>query len=241
MVVDKGERRERRACGLLTNPPLLPPSGMEGAYSQAVPIDKIKAALDALLAGRTPPRGDLGATLRLLPAGVARRSYRLPADAVPKPTDGGTPQVISVASLLPGVDGAGGLQPGDIIVKVDGTTVGDDVMAVDRAAGARVGATVPVVVYRNGSRVDLAKVPVRNLDALKVKKFGEREGGGGGGGGEREGHKGEQTQTHTHSRFLSLPTTTSSLRRWHLPRPVRRSPLLPAIRRHVGRRADDGG
>lgn len=148
---------------------------MEGAYSQAVPIDKVKAALDALLAGRTPQRGDLGAGLRLLPAGVARRSYGLPADAVPKPADGGTPQVISVASLLPGVkaDGAGGLQPGDIITKVDGVAVGDDLAAFDRVAGARAGATVPVVVYRNGSRVDLAKVPVRDLEALKVKKFGK--------------------------------------------------------------------
>ena len=209
----RSEKRATRVCFAQPSPP--PSLGMEGAYSQAVPIDKIKAALDALLAGRTPPRGDLGAALRLLPAGVARRSYRLPPDAVPKPTDGGTPQVISVASLLPGVDAAGGLQPGDIIVEVDGATVGDDVMAVDRAAGARAGATVPVVVYRNGSRVDLGKVPVRNLESLKVKKFGEC--GKRGEGGRVESERSKHTPTLT---FLSHLTTTSSLRWRHLPRPV---------------------
>jgi S1-C subfamily serine protease len=150
---------------------------MDGAYSKAVPADKIAAALASLKDGKPPPRGDLGAALRLVPAGVARRAYRLPADAVPKPTDGGTPSVIAVAALLPGAETAGGMQPGDVIASVDGVAVGDDLLAVDKAAGGKVGKSVPVVVYRNGTKVDLAKVPVRDLEALKVKKFGEREEG----------------------------------------------------------------
>ena len=179
--VGEGGKGEKKLIDRSIAPPttiaslsFLPPfSGMDGAYSKAVPADKILAALDALRAGRTPPRGDLGAALRLLPAGVARRSYRLPVDAVPKPTDGGTPQVIAVASLLPGVESAGGLQPGDVVFSVDGARVGDDLQAVDRAADAKAGKSVPVVVYRNGTKLDLAKVPVRDLEAMKVKKFGK--------------------------------------------------------------------
>jgi hypothetical protein len=150
---------------------------MDGAYSKAIPVDKISYALDAVTRGKAPARGDLGAALRLLPAGVARRSYRLPADAVPAPTDGGTPSVIAVSSLLPGVEAAGGLQPGDVIATVAGAKVGDDLLALDRAANAKVGKSVPVVVYRNGTRVELRAVPVRDLEALKVKRFA-RYGGG---------------------------------------------------------------
>lgn len=137
-----------------------------------------------------PKRGDLGVELTLLPAGVARRNYKLPADALPAtpPADGGASQVIQVVALQSAVadravssggkeqSPAGGLQPGDIISKADGKAVGDDLFLLDRVLDSFVNGTVPLQVWRNGTEKRL-RVPVRDLEAGKLRRFA-RFGGG---------------------------------------------------------------
>ena len=136
-----------------------------------------------------PKRGDLGVELTLLPAGVARRNYKLPADALPPPAaDGGAPQVIQVVALQSAVadravssggkeqSPAGGLQPGDIISKADGKEVRDDLFSLDRVLDGFVNGSVPLQVWRNGTEKKL-RVPVRDLEAGKLRRFA-RFGGG---------------------------------------------------------------
>ena len=137
-----------------------------------------------------PKRGDLGVELTLLPAGVARRNYKLPAGALPATAaaDGGAPQVIQVVALQSAVadravssggrerSPAGGLQPGDIISSADGKPVRDDLFLLDRVLDAFVGGSVPLTVWRNGTERRL-RVPVRDLEAGKLRRFA-RFGGG---------------------------------------------------------------
>ena len=126
----------------------------------------------------------------MLPAGVARRNYKLPQSALPSSpaADGGAPQVIQVVALQSAVadravssggkeqSPAGGLQPGDIISKADGKEVRDDLFLLDRVLDGFVNGSVPLQVWRNGTEKRL-KVPVRDLESGKLRRFA-RFGGG---------------------------------------------------------------
>jgi S1-C subfamily serine protease len=179
-------------------PPLphLPPLGLVVAVNYAgdstsarvVPINYVTNILTQLLAGTRVARGDAGLIATLIPTGDAVRHYKLPKDAAAAATAargpiGGVPKVILVSSLNPRAPAADVIKPGDILYAADGDVpLADDLAALDRAMDRHVGKSVPVTVYRNGVKMEV-DMPTHDLEALKTKRFGEREGGGGEGKG----------------------------------------------------------
>ena len=127
-------------------------SGEEQHLNMIVPIDLAKPILDDLLTiGRPkqPPRPWLGL-------------YTIEAD-----------EKIAVAGLAKGGPAErGGLQPGDVIVDVDGEPIGGlaDFYRKMWAVGA-VGSTVPLKVARDGDDVDLRVVSADRNAFLKAPKL----------------------------------------------------------------------
>jgi S1-C subfamily serine protease len=146
-----------------------------------VPIDYVTAALDKLKKGKAY-RGDAGVVGMLVPLGEATRNFRLPADAAAaaaaaRPARvGGTPKVIVVKTINPRAPAAGIVKPGDVLFSADGVTLADDLFALDRIMDEHVNRTVPVVLYRNGERVE-ADMPTHDLEALKARRFARFAGG----------------------------------------------------------------
>lgn len=155
-------------------------AGDESA-AREVPIDYVTAALDKLKKGKAY-RGDAGVVGMLVPLGEATRNFRLPADAAAaaaaaRPARvGGTPKVIVVKTINPGAPAAGVVKPGDVLFSADGITLADDLFALDRIMDEHVNRTVPVVLYRNGARVE-ADMPTHDLEALKARRFARFAGG----------------------------------------------------------------
>lgn len=139
------------------------------------------AALDKLKKGKAY-RGDAGVVGMLVPLGEATRNFRLPADAAAaaaaaRPARvGGTPKVIVVKTINPRAPAAGIVKPGDVLFSADGVTLADDLFALDRIMDEHVNRTVPVVLYRNGERVE-ADMPTHDLEALKARRFARFAGG----------------------------------------------------------------
>ena len=155
-------------------------AGDESA-AREVPIDYVTAALDKLKKGKAF-RGDAGVVGMLVPLGEATRNFRLPADAAAaaaaaRPARvGGTPKVIVVRTINPHAPAAGIVKPGDVLFSADGVTLADDLFALDRIMDDHVNRTVPVVLYRNGERVE-ADMPTHDLEALKARRFARFAGG----------------------------------------------------------------
>lgn len=155
-------------------------AGDESA-AREVPIDYVTAALDKLKKGKAY-RGDAGVVGMLVLLGEATRNFRLPADAAAaaaaaRPARvGGTPKVIVVKTINPGAPAAGVVKPGDVLFSADGITLADDLFALDRIMDEHVNRTVPVVLYRNGARVE-ADMPTHDLEALKARRFARFAGG----------------------------------------------------------------
>lgn len=137
--------------------------------------------LNQIKAGTRIARGDAGLLATLVPAGDAVRHYKLPKDAAAaagaaRGDIGGVPKVILVTALNPRAPAAGVVKPGDIIFAADGVPLADDLAALDRAMDAHVGDTVPITLYRNGQKLDVA-MPTHDLEKTKTKKFARFAGG----------------------------------------------------------------
>jgi S1-C subfamily serine protease len=141
-------------------------------------IEYVRDALRQLLDSGRVRRGDVGLELDLIPVAEARRATRLP-DSIARriaSASGWRQQAIQVGYVLPGSPAAGRIRTGDVLVEVEGALVAGDLYRVDRAVDARVGATVRVVVYRHGTRLehDLA---VTDAERGKVARFARFAGG----------------------------------------------------------------
>lgn len=155
----------------------------DDSAAREVPIDYVTAALDKINKnGGKAYRGDAGVVAMLVPLGEATRNFHLPSDAAsaaaaarPKHV-GGTPKVIVVKTINPRAPAEGVIKPGDVIFSADGVVLADDLFALDRIMDKHVNSTVPVVLYRDGKKID-AKMPTHDLEALKARRF-VRFGGG---------------------------------------------------------------
>ena len=143
-----------------------------------LPIDYLADALAKLRAGIPIRRGGLGVDLRLISTGEAGRHFGLP-DAIRKrsvdPAEG-IPKVIQVESVLPQSSAEGKLLAGDILHRLNGRVLKDDLYMLDCMLNENVGESVTVDVFRNGAAVEVA-VPVEDLEAAKIRRF-VRFGGG---------------------------------------------------------------
>ena len=123
------------------NSALISPTGASVGIGLAIPAEAAKPVIDALRRGQRPSRGYLGVGLQAVDEDLA------PALGIPKDTGE------LVRSVVPGAPGArGGLQQGDVIVKVNGQAVTPDQTVSYLVANTPVGARVPLEIIRSGKR-----------------------------------------------------------------------------------------
>jgi len=144
-----------------------------------LPIDYLLEALRRIQEGTPIVRGDIGLDLTLIPIGEAVRHYHLPEACIqeigPSKT-GGTPHVIQVEGVIPKSPAVGLFSPGDIVYRLNGELLRDDLFRYDRILDAHVGKTVSVTLYRNGTPLEV-EAPVFDMETHKIRRFARFAGG----------------------------------------------------------------
>jgi len=133
------------------------------------------------------PRGDLQATfvfkgfdevkrLGLQPETEAEaRSAQHPGAEDTSLLEGRTTGMLVVDSIVPGGPSDGKLEPGDVLIRLEGSFV-SDFLTMESVLDASLGSTVRVEVERGGVPVDV-QVAVQNLHAVTPASFVEVGGG----------------------------------------------------------------
>ncbi|MGZ2412756.1 serine protease Do [Sphingomonas sp. F9_3S_D5_B_2] len=124
------------------NSALISPTGASVGIGLAIPTELARPVIESLMRGQRPQRGYLGVGLQSVDddskasaLGIAKNSGEL------------------VRSVVAGGPAArGGLQQGDVIVRVNGRPVSQEESVSYLIANTRVGSRVPLDVLRNGRR-----------------------------------------------------------------------------------------
>jgi len=204
------------------NSALISPTGASVGIGLAIPAELAKPVIDSLMKGQRPQRGYLGVSLQPLDESLA------PSLGLPK--DSGE----LVRSLVAGGPGArGGLQQGDVIIKVNGQQVTPDQTVSYLIANTKVGSRVPLEIIRGGRRatVDVVVAERPTEEALN------RIAGGGDSGTPDEGAASPQTPQRALG--LSLATLTPELARAANLPPATRGVIITAVDPN-GDAADEG-
>jgi serine protease Do len=123
------------------NSALISPTGASVGIGLAIPAELAKPVIDSLRRGQRPQRGYLGVGLQPLDENLA------PSLGLPKDTGE------IVRSVVAGGPAArGGLQQGDVILRVGGQAVTPDQTVSYLIANTQVGSRVPLEVIRGGRR-----------------------------------------------------------------------------------------
>lgn len=144
-----------------------------------LPSDYLLEALKRIQEGIPIQRGDIGVDLTLIPIGEAVRHYHLPEPCISEigpSTTGGTPHVIQVEGVIPKSPAVGQLLPGDILYRLNGELLRDDLFRYDRILDSHVGREVQVTLYRNGESLEVS-IPVFDMEAHKIRRFARFAGG----------------------------------------------------------------
>ena len=145
--------------------------GSQGAASSFyLPLTAVVRALKFIDAGKPVPRGTLETVFKYTPFDELRRLGLNAATetrirgAYPKLTG-----MLVVADVQPGSSADGVLQPGDILVAIDGKPI-PEFFALEDVLDDRVGAQVEVEVQR-GERSEHHAVSVQSLSAITADEF----------------------------------------------------------------------
>ena len=146
-----------------------------GANTQAsssffLPLDRVQVAFERLRRGQSVPRGTLltefvhtpYAELRRL--GLSPETERMMREAFPRQTG-----MLVVEHVIPGARAAGALQPGDVLVSLDGKLM-PEFVPLAAALDSKVGETVTVVVERGGERLT-HEIVVDDLHAITPDEY----------------------------------------------------------------------
>lgn len=186
------------------NAALISPTGTNVGIGLAIPAESAKPVIDSLIKGRRPSRGYLGVGLQALDEDLA------PSLGLPK--DSGE----IVRTIVAGGPAAhAGLQPGDVIVRVNGQQVTPEQTVSYITANVAPGSKVPLDILRGGKRMTFyATVAERPTeDALRQVI----------GGGDEGDSSGPQQSAPTGPKALGLtltPATPDVLRGANLPADV---------------------
>ena len=148
------------------NSALISPTGASVGIGLAIPAELAKPVIDSLRRGQAPQRGYLGVSLQPLDENIA--------DSLGLPKDQGE----LVRSVVPGEAAAkGGIQQGDVIVRVNGETVTPDETVSFLVANTTVGARIPIEIIRDGRRQTLTiAVGQRPSEDVLAKQAGGGDG-----------------------------------------------------------------
>ena len=151
------------------NSALISPTGASVGIGLAIPAEAAKPVIDSLRRGQAPQRGYLGVGLQPLDENIAA-SLSLPKD-----------QGEIVRSVVPGQAAArGGIQQGDVILRVGGQPVTPDQTVSYLIANTGVGSRVPLEIVRDGRRqtvtVQVGQRPSEEVLARQAGGAGSGEG-----------------------------------------------------------------
>jgi S1-C subfamily serine protease len=140
------------------------------ASSFYLPVNRAKRVLEKLRRGETVSRGTIQAIYRYEPFEELRRlGLRDETERLVRAAQPGVDGMLVVREVIPGGPADALLQPGDILVTVDGVAAASFDLVEDQL-DARVGETVPVLVERGGEAVGV-DVPVEDLHALMPSSY----------------------------------------------------------------------
>ena len=179
------------------NSALISPTGASVGIGLAIPAELAKPVVDSLMRGQRPQRGYLGVGLQPLDESLA------PSLGLPK--DSGE----IVRSVVPGGPGArGGLQQGDVIVKVNGQQVTVEQTVSYLIANTKVGSRVPLEIIRGGRRATLYVAVGERPTEEQLARIG-----GGGDSGTQGGDSTTPSPAPQRALGLSLAPLTPELAR----------------------------
>jgi serine protease Do len=175
------------------NSALISPTGASVGIGLAIPAELAQPVIETLRKGQRPSRGYLGVSLQPLDENIAA-SLGIPKD-----------QGELVRALVPGQAGAkGGLQQGDVILRVGGQQVTPDQTVSYLIANSQVGARVPLEVFRDGKRQAIGiTVGQRPAEEVVAKQAG--------GGSDDGSDDGVPTGPATKALGLSLQPLTGQI------------------------------
>src|SRR5436305_3740700 len=143
------------------NSALISPTGASVGIGLAIPAEAAKPVIDALMRGQRPSRGYLGASLQPVDEDLA------PSLGIPK--DSGE----IVRSVVPGGPAArGGLQQGDVIVKVNGQAVTPEQTVSYLVAKPAVGSRIPLEIIRGGRHATVVVTVAQRPTEEALAKLG---------------------------------------------------------------------
>ena len=137
-----------------------------------LPIDYLTDAL-AKIQNQTPiQRGEIGVDLELISIGEAIKHFRLPESSRVEigPSETGTPKVIQVESIIPRTTGEKHLRASDIVYRINGKLIRDELYTFDDILNESVGQNVMLDIYRNGEAMSV-ELPVEDLELKKIRRF----------------------------------------------------------------------
>ena len=141
-------------------------------------IEYLKDALAQLLKTGRVRRGEIGLDLDTMLISDAQKHFRLPAQAAAalSALRSDIKRVAVIDTVAPRSPASGQFIPGDIVLKVDGAWIGDDIYLFDKLVDAKAGGKVAIELMRNGRPITV-KLPVRDAEAEKVRRFALFAGG----------------------------------------------------------------
>jgi len=137
-----------------------------------LPIEYITDALGRIQQGIPIQRGEIGLDLHLLTIGQAIRHFSLPEplrDQIVS-SSAETPRVIQVETTIRRTTGQALFQPGDIVYRLNGELLRDDLYRFDAILNGHVGRSVALDVYRHGKPLRI-EVQVDDMEKEKVRRF----------------------------------------------------------------------
>ncbi|MBT8107137.1 MAG: trypsin-like peptidase domain-containing protein, partial [Gammaproteobacteria bacterium] len=140
------------------------------ASSFFLPLDRIERALRNLQAGEPVTRGTLQTTFRSEPYDELRRlgltddSERIVREAFPEQTG-----MLTVDQVIPGSAASEVLEPGDILIRMDGELV-TQFVPLGAVLDSKVGEAIDVQVERGGRRIE-ATIRVDDLHAITPDEY----------------------------------------------------------------------
>ncbi|MCX5794376.1 MAG: trypsin-like peptidase domain-containing protein [Elusimicrobia bacterium] len=138
-------------------------------------IDYVKDALDCLRAGRGSCRGEIGVVLDLMKISDAKNYLHIPESEAARLlgiVDRGQKikDVVYVRKSIPQSPADEKLEPGDVILRVSGKTIGNNLYAFDKEIDRLIGRSASIEIMRNGRPLTVT-VPVEDAEKQKVSRF----------------------------------------------------------------------
>ena len=136
-------------------------------------IEYVRDVLERLVSeeGR-PQRGDIGVVLDLMMISDAEKNYHLP-DAIAEEIRSKKKDIkkmVYVERIISDSPAAGKLEPGDLVLSVDGMLIGDSLYAFDRQVDAKMGRDVSLRIVRDAKEMRI-RLHAGDAEKDKIHRF----------------------------------------------------------------------